>query len=112
MPAAVCGLVERSTQYFPYEHTVELRPSMGEPVRALVKLDAVKHGNYELLKTFLMREFELGGDQARKLEQLRRVRLLDQRGLHGGSRARQVAAPKAVKRGRKILGRMRHGIAH
>lgn len=77
MPAAVCGLVERSTQYFPYEHTVELRPSSGEPVRALVKLDAVKHGNYELLKTFLMREFELGGDQARFQLQYAKDPLID-----------------------------------
>jgi hypothetical protein len=77
VPTAVCNVYERGSVYFPYEHTVELRRANGICERALVKLDAVKHGNYELLKTFLMNEFELGGNQARYQLQYTKETLLN-----------------------------------
>ena len=65
VPTAVCNLYEKSSVHFPYEHPVELRKANGELLSGTVKLDAVHQGNSELLKTFLMQQWGLGGLQER-----------------------------------------------
>lgn len=61
VPTAVCNLYNQGTVLFPTEHPVELRRLNGQCEAALVALDAVNHGNAELLKTFLMQQFNLPG---------------------------------------------------